>query len=473
MSPRSCRTPNVALIALVSVIAALDLAPSALASPSVSLGTAGSFAVLAGSSVDNTGVTSLNGDMGVFPGTSITGFLAEDVTNGSIHPGDAVAQQAQTDTAAAYQQAFAMPATTTIASSDLGSQVFPPGVYASPNALSLTGSVTLDAQGNPNAVFIFQDPTTLATSSNSRVILANGAQASNVYWAVGSSAALGANSTFAGTVLAAFNITVNTNAFVQGRLLAQSSGVTLRSDTVVVPIPTATTLTSSANPSAQGDPVSYMAAVRPDSGAQAVTDGTVAFSDENGFIPGCETVAVVAASATCDPTSVPALGSHTITGTFTPGVSDFTFEESTSQPLTQTVTLTLAPPVATTPTPTPTAPVTTPPVTTTPANQAPQSPAPAKATVSKQPTWDRFGRLLVTVHCLAHRSACHGRLSVTTGSGRHRRTLATRTLSLQSGTSTTLKFELGPAAAAARRAHSVRLQVRLALLSEVTVTVTV
>ncbi|HEV3172649.1 MAG TPA: ice-binding family protein, partial [Actinocrinis sp.] len=174
----------------------------------VGLGTADSFAVLAGTTVTNTGASVISGDLGVSPGTAVTGFPPGTV-NGVIHQADAVAAQAQSDLTAAYNDAAGRgPATAE--SADLGGQTLTPGVYASTSTPNLTGTVTLDAQGDPSAVFIFQMTSTLITASGSNVALINGAQACNVFWQVGSSATLGTNSTFRGSILALTSITANT-----------------------------------------------------------------------------------------------------------------------------------------------------------------------------------------------------------------------------------------------------------------------
>jgi hypothetical protein len=199
---RLCGTPHVVLIAVASVMAALGFAPSALASPGpgplVSLGSASSFAVIAAQSISNTGPTDGTGETGVWPGTSVTGF-PPGIVNGSIHPGDAAAQLAQSDAAAGDQQALGLAATTSLAPAvDIGGQTLTPGVYDAPTSLGVTGTVTLDAQGDPNAVFIIRSGGVLTTAPSSHVELVDGAQASNVYWTVGASATLGAGSTFAG-----------------------------------------------------------------------------------------------------------------------------------------------------------------------------------------------------------------------------------------------------------------------------------
>jgi hypothetical protein len=219
----------------------------------VGLGTAGSFAVLAGSTVTNTGPSVISGDLGVSPGSAVTGFPPGTVTGGAIHEADAVAAQAQSDLTIAYNDAAARgPATAE--SADLGGQTLKPGVYASTANPNLTGTVTLDAQGDPNAVFIFQMASTLITASGSNVALINGAQACNVFWQVGSSATLGTNSTFRGTILALTSITANTGATIDGRLLARNGAVTLDTNTITRPVCSTTTSTPTTTSSSSATP---------------------------------------------------------------------------------------------------------------------------------------------------------------------------------------------------------------------------
>jgi ice-binding like protein len=201
----------------------------------VGLGTAESFAVLAGSTVTNTGPTVVNGNLGVSPGTAVTGF-PPGLVNGTIHAANATASQAQSDLTIAYDDAAGRAPNTTFGGpTDLGGMTLPPGVYTSPTSFGITGTVTLDAQGDPNAVFIFQVGSTLITSTNSTVALINGAQACNVFWQVGSSATLQVGSTFVGTILALTSITANTNAVIEGRLLARNGATTLDSNTITTP----------------------------------------------------------------------------------------------------------------------------------------------------------------------------------------------------------------------------------------------
>ena len=223
------RLGGMGLLLLASVVT-LALAGSARAATPVPLGTADTVAVLAGSAVTNTGPTVVTGDLGLSPGTSVTGFPPGTV-NGTQHITDPVAAQAQTDLTTAYNNAAAQ-ATTGTVSADLGGQTLTPGVYTSASSLGLTGALTLDAQGNANAVFIFQAGSTLTTASASSVNLVNGAQSCNVFWQVGSSATLGTASTFRGTILALTSITATTGATVDGRLLARNAAVTLDTNTI-------------------------------------------------------------------------------------------------------------------------------------------------------------------------------------------------------------------------------------------------
>jgi len=204
------------------------------------LGSACSFGILAGSTVTNvTGtVTTVSGNVGVWPGSAVTGFGPPASITGIIDAGDAVAQTAQGDLTAAYNNA-AGAAGGAVLTADIGGQTLPPGVYRTTSAqpsLAITGNLTLDGKGDPNATWIFQVQTTLVTASgNSKVILINGAHSQNVTWQVGSSATLGTNTTFTGTIIAQASVTATTGATLDGRAMARTGGVTLDTATVVVP----------------------------------------------------------------------------------------------------------------------------------------------------------------------------------------------------------------------------------------------
>ena len=202
---------------------------------SVDLGSASGFAVLAGSGVTITGPTTITGDMGTFPTATITG-LANLVLAGVNHADDAIAQQAKVDLSAAYNSAAGRTPTTLYgAIFDLGEQTLSAGVYNSTASFGITGNLTLDAHGDPNAVWIFQAGSTLTAEVGSKVILINGAQAANVFWQVGSSATLKTDAYFVGSILALTSITLNSGATVDGRVLAQNGAVTFDSNVLTVP----------------------------------------------------------------------------------------------------------------------------------------------------------------------------------------------------------------------------------------------
>jgi len=220
---------GLALTLAVVVPLAVGGSANAATAP-VGLGKATSFAVLAGSSVTNTGPSTINGDVGVSPGTSVTGFPPGTV-HGTTHQTDAVASQAESDLTTAYTDAAGRPGGATI-SSDLGGQTLTPGVYKSASAMGLTGDLTLNGAGDPNAVFIFQMVSTLTTASGSHVNLINAASSCNVFWQVGSSATLGTHSTLRGNVLALTSIAAQTGATIDGRALARNGTVTLDTNTI-------------------------------------------------------------------------------------------------------------------------------------------------------------------------------------------------------------------------------------------------
>ena len=235
-SSSDSRTPSaflrVSFFALASLLMLVFASPAAAAQAPVGLGTTDSFALLGGSAITNTGNSVINGDMGLHPGTSITGFPPGQV-NGATHRTNAVAKQAKTDLVTAYKDAAGRSFSATSAP-DTGGRTLKPGVYrtGSVPSLGLTGNLTLDAQGDPRAVFIFQIESTLTTATDSSVSLINGAQACNVYWQVGSSATLGTRTAFKGNILALSSISVNNGVVVEGRLFARNGAVTLINDTV-------------------------------------------------------------------------------------------------------------------------------------------------------------------------------------------------------------------------------------------------
>jgi hypothetical protein len=215
---------------LLGLLSTMLFASSALgATATVGLGSAASFSVLGGSTVTNTGPTKMFGDLGLSPGSSVTG--APQVL-GQTHVDDAVAIAAKNSLTTGYNNAASRPSNGS-AGSELAGQTFLPGVRTASSSLLLSsGSVTLDAQGDPNAVFIFQIGSTLITGSSTNVLLAGGAQACNVFWQVGSSATLGTGTRFVGTIMALASITANTGATIHGRLLAREGAVTMDTNTI-------------------------------------------------------------------------------------------------------------------------------------------------------------------------------------------------------------------------------------------------
>jgi Ice-binding-like len=228
---------RVALIGITVclVFAAIPIA-AAQAAP-VNLGTAQPFVVLSGAGVENTGPSVLNGDLGVSPGTSLTGFGAPATVNGATHNNDGVAAGAQADLTTAYNVAAgqAISPGNELTGQNLGGLTLTPGAYGFSSSAELTGQLTLDAQGDPNAQFVFVIGTTLVTESASSVILTNGASPCNVYWKVGSSATFGSTTSFQGNVLALESISVNNGVNVLGRLLARNGAVTLINDVLTAP----------------------------------------------------------------------------------------------------------------------------------------------------------------------------------------------------------------------------------------------
>jgi hypothetical protein len=223
--------------AIAAVLMAFAGTANAAVVATVPLGTSANYSVLGGTTVTNTGNSTLGASLGVWPGTSITGFPPGKVlAPGTTDKTNAAAKNAQSNLTAAYVNAAGRPLDATTAA-DLSGRTLQGGVYAGPSkgALGLTGKLTLDGAGNANTVFIFQTNSTLITGSNSTVTLINGAQECNVFWQVGSSATLGTGSTFVGNILALTSITVNRSVTVHGRALARNGAVTLNNDTFTPP----------------------------------------------------------------------------------------------------------------------------------------------------------------------------------------------------------------------------------------------
>ncbi len=260
--------------------------PSRAAQATIDLYSDSSYAVLAGSSITNAGSTTLCGDLGLFPGTVVSGS-PQLSCGGVFHINDGPASSAQGDLTTAYNDATSRSGGVTFtAIYDIGGQTFTPDLYTEPTSLGITGSVTLDGQGDSNAIFIFKIGSTLITIANSQVILVNGAQAANVFWRVGSSCTLGMNTVFKGNLLVDVTITVNSGAALEGRALARTGAVGLNGNNSTLATPTATatvTATSTSTPTETPTPVGAV-------GGAGLTPDGVFGSDHNGFDPALESV---------------------------------------------------------------------------------------------------------------------------------------------------------------------------------------
>ncbi len=218
-------------IAFVIAIGAMaGTAANAAIVPTVGLGTAASYSILAGTpSITNTGATTIDRDVGIHPAASITGF-PPGIIAGAIHAGDAVALQAKSDLVVAYNDAAGRSGAV-VPGGILGGQTLVGGVYnAGGVTLDLTGTLTLNGQNDPSSVWIFQATSDLVTASTSSVVFINGGSPCNVFWQVTSSATLGSGSSFVGTILALTSITLDSAVSVQGRALARNGTVTLIND---------------------------------------------------------------------------------------------------------------------------------------------------------------------------------------------------------------------------------------------------
>ena len=217
-------------------VAVLSFWALSVQASTISLGTAGSFAVLAGRTVTNIGSSTVFGNLGVAAGSAVTGFPPGIVSGGTIHTSDGVALQAQNDLTTAYTVAAGQSRTQVLTGTDLGGMTLLPGVYFFASSAQLTGALTLNSQGDPNAVFVFQIGSDLTTASDSSIVFTNSSlPVTNLFWQVGSSATLGTTSKFAGNILALTSIAMKTGATIDcGRALARNGEVTMQGNTVTI-----------------------------------------------------------------------------------------------------------------------------------------------------------------------------------------------------------------------------------------------
>jgi len=226
---------SVILTLLMVIIMSAPTMCMAASQPTVKLGTISKFAVLAGSTITNTGTTIINGsvggDVGLSPGNVFTGKSSVTMS-GAVHLADNAAIKAKDDLVTAYDDAAGRKPVIRI-SSELGGKTLTPGTYDSADGtFQITGKLTLDAQGDPEGVFVFKTDSTLITASDSSVTLINGARFCRTFWKVGSATTLGTNSHFVGHIFALDSITAKTGATVQGQLLARNGAVTLDNNTI-------------------------------------------------------------------------------------------------------------------------------------------------------------------------------------------------------------------------------------------------
>ncbi len=230
---------GIALLGLVGLLGmTLIISQQVSAQTAPTLGVAGSFAVLGATTVTNTGATVVNGDLGVSPGNAVTGFYPPGIVTApaSIHAGDAAAAQALSDATAAYNTLAGEPCTQDLTGQDLGGLTLTTGVYCFDTSAQMTGALTLDAGGDPTAVFVFKIGSTLTTEVASSVALINSADECNIWWQVGSSATLGTTTDFRGNILALASVTLTTGANVSGRAFGLTGAVSMDTNIVGAPV---------------------------------------------------------------------------------------------------------------------------------------------------------------------------------------------------------------------------------------------
>jgi uncharacterized protein (TIGR03437 family) len=293
----------------------------------VDLGSDSTFAVLGGTTVTVTGGGTITGNVGIFPGTAYVAGTPAVTVNGTVYAGGPVASQAQADLTTAFNNAAGRTVAPITVSGNIGGQTLAPGLYKSTSSLAISsGDLTLDAQGNANAVWIFQIASTLTTTSGRQVILANGANAGNIFWQVGSSATIGTTSVFQGNILAAVSITMATGSTLSGRALAIGGAVSIDTGggtSATIPVaPTAPTVTSTVPVNgATGVPIGNQLSATFSTAMNASTITASTFTLTQGAAPVSGVVTYLGTTATFTPASTMA-PLKTFTATITTGAAD-------------------------------------------------------------------------------------------------------------------------------------------------------
>ncbi|MCJ1714764.1 ice-binding family protein [Microbacterium sp. M1A1_1b] len=347
LRPTIIALTGIGLAASMAMMTTSAASAATVISGPINLGTAATYGVLGASAVTNTGPSVINGDLGLSPGTSITGFggAPNGTVNGTTHQTDAAATQAQRDTTTAYNVAASLSPTQT-GLTELNGLSLSPGVYSG-GALALANNGALTLAGSANSVWVFQAASTLTIGSASEITITGGASSCNVFWQVGSSATVGTGAQFQGTVLAQQSVTATTGATVQGRLLARVGAVTLDTNTITASTGCPPTGTTSESPTiTSGTPTTATAGTPYSFPVTATGTPTPTY-----------TATGLPAGLTINGTTGVISGTPT-----TPGSSTVTITASNGTPPndTQTVVITVQPTATTSPTPTPSAPATTP-----------------------------------------------------------------------------------------------------------------
>ena len=322
------------LLAAVCIAALISASPVGAADPPIGLGTANSYAVLAGSTVTNTGPSVINGDLGLSPGSAVTGF-PPGLVNDFQHIEDVEALQAKIDLVTAYDDAAGRTPATSVAT-ELGGTTLLPGVYTGAT-LGITGTLTLDAGGDAAAVFIIKTDSTLITATDSAVNLINGANPCNVFWQVSSSATLGTRTAFQGTILAFTSISADMGATVEGRLLARNGAVTLdnnvinRPECADVPPPT-TTSTSTSTSTSTTSTTSTTSSSSTSSTTSSTSSTTSSTTSPSSTSPSSTSPSSTSPSSTSPSSTSPSSTSPSSTSTTAPDLSLTSTATSTTAP---------------------------------------------------------------------------------------------------------------------------------------------